>query len=392
VATCVVTDRAKKKWVKEVSKMLREGTQVFLTGCGAFERGRAMDYDAFFEVYPELEKFRENLVLLGEDPEQYDEHLNVADYELNREFYEWAPHKKTKFLGKSWAKKSYTTRKYIVIQSGCDTFCSFCLTIRKRGAHRNRNLADILAEIDDFVAGGGQEIILTGVNLAARGASHTRKPEESRFSELLEAIVEKTAVPRIRISSLGPEFLDAKFFALMKNPRFLPHFHFSIQSFSTPVLAGMNRNYDEKVLDEVLRKIRAVERPDADKISIGADIIVGFPSETEEEFQKTFAALEKYGVTKLHAFPFSAHQKGETVPAAALENQVEQGVKKARERALIAEGERVRENWLAQQRGKKFQVLLESAREGVWTGWTENYISVEVAGDFARGQVVEVEL
>lgn len=125
----------------------------------------------------------------------------------------------------------------------------------------------------------------------------------------MENIIKKTSVPRIRISSLGPEFLDEKFFELMKNLRFLPHFHFSIQSFSDKVLKLMNRNYDAALLDHVLMRIRNLERGDKEFISIGADIITGFPGETAEEFQKTVEGVRKYEITKLHAFPFSAHEK-----------------------------------------------------------------------------------
>jgi MiaB/RimO family radical SAM methylthiotransferase len=196
-----------------------------------------------------------------------------------------------------------------MIQNGCDTHCTFCLTILKRGKNRSRTLEDIIMEINEFVAGGGKEIVLTGINLAAWGSESTRKPEQSKFSDLLHAIIKYTSVPRIRISSLGPEFLDEKFFELMKNPRFLPHFHFSIQSFSDKVLKLMNRNYDAELLDVVLTRIRNLERDDKEFISIGADIITGFPGETAEEFEKTVEGVRKYGITKLHAFPFSAHEK-----------------------------------------------------------------------------------
>jgi len=103
--------------------------------------------------------------------------------------------------------------------------------------------------------------------------------------------------------------LDDKFFEVVSDTRFLPHFHISIQSFATPVLQLMNRNYDEILLDRVLRRIRQLPRADAERISIGADLIVGFPGETEADFQKTLAGIKTYGITKVHGFPFSAHVK-----------------------------------------------------------------------------------
>ena len=169
------------------------------------------------------------------------------------------------------------TKNYVIIQNGCDNHCSFCLTIFKRGVHRNRPLPEIIEEIKQIEAEGGKEIVLTGINLAAWGASNTRNAKESRFNELLEAILEQTTIPRIRISSLDPQYLDDRFFELMNNPRFCPHVHLSIQSFSDTVLKLMNRAYDSKKLDEVLKKLRNLNRSDAELVSIGADLISGFP-------------------------------------------------------------------------------------------------------------------
>jgi tRNA A37 methylthiotransferase MiaB len=133
----------------------------------------------------------------------------------------------------------------------------------KRGPSRSRPLEDIIAEIQQIEAQGSKEIVLTGVNLMARGASSTRKPEESRFPELLEAILRKTSIPRIRISSIGPEFASDRFFEVVNEKRILPHFHYSIQSFSDHVLQGMRRNYDNHILDKVLQKTRKLTRKDS---------------------------------------------------------------------------------------------------------------------------------
>lgn len=110
--------------------------------------------------------------------------------------------------------------------------------------------------------------MITGINLAARGASDTRNAGESKLPELLNAILEQTKIPRIRISSIDPQYLTDEFFEIVKNPRFVPHFHFSIQSFATPVLKLMNRGYSSEKLEEVLTKIRNLDRPDKDQISI----------------------------------------------------------------------------------------------------------------------------
>jgi threonylcarbamoyladenosine tRNA methylthiotransferase MtaB len=151
--------------------------QVAITGCGTLERGTLIAESAFFSLYPELVPYKENIELLPE---------------------------KTPPLGLSPAahQNNVYTKHFVLIQNGCDNHCSFCLTVMKRGKHRSRPLKDIIQEIQQIEIQGGKEIVLTGVNLMARGATHTRNPAESRFSELLEAILQETTIPRIRISSI----------------------------------------------------------------------------------------------------------------------------------------------------------------------------------------------
>ena len=289
-------------------------------------------------------------------------------------------------------KKRLYTKKFIVIQSGCDTFCTFCLTIYKRWSNRNRPLAEIIDEVNEFVALWWNEIVLTGVNLAAWWATHTRKIAENKFSELLEAILQKTSIERIRISSLWPEFLDDQFFELMHDSRFLPHFHFSIQHFDTGVLKLMNRNYDYERLDTVLTRIRSLNRPDRDLISIGADLIVWFPSESQEAFAHLCQCVEQYWLTKLHAFPFSPHQKWETVPAWSFADQISAAVKKERMDILLAVWDRVRETFINKNKGIKHTVLVEGTKDWTRSGWTWNYIHCQWEEQYHRGSLVEVVL
>ena len=139
-----------------------------------------------------------------------------------------------------------------MIQNGCDNHCSFCLTVMKRGKHWSRPMEEIIQEIEQVEANGGKEIVLTGVNLAARGCLDTKNPEETKFPELLETILRQTNIPRIRISSIGPEYANERFFEVIQDARIMPYFHYSIQSFSDRVLRLMRRNYDREVLGKIL--------------------------------------------------------------------------------------------------------------------------------------------
>jgi tRNA A37 methylthiotransferase MiaB len=208
--------------------------------------------------------------------------------------------------------------------------------VLKRGQHRSRSLEDIITEIQQIEAQGGKEIVLTGINLASRGANTTRNPSETQFPLLLEAILKQTTLPRIRISSIGPEYANDHFFEVAQDERILPHFHYSIQSFSDAVLQKMRRGYGAEELKTVLKKTRKLNRSQSELISLGADIIVGFPGESESDFLETLEGVKEYGITKLHAFPFSDHHKGEIVPASLYPDQVAQEVKKERENRLLA--------------------------------------------------------
>ena len=370
IATCVVTDRAKDKFLKETQIQLAEWKHIYLTWCAVFDGGKKMDDDKFYSIYPQLAEYRNNITLLSEEPDRDDtRETKTHKFKENANIY---------------------TKNFIVIQNGCDSHCSFCLTVSKRWPSQTIPADEIIDQINDFVDIWWKEIVITGVNLAAWGCSNTKKPEESQFSDLLQYILDETKIERIRISSLWPEFLDEKFFKVVKNPRFLPHFHFSIQSFSDNVLKAMNRNYDSKRLDYVLTKIRDLDRLDKDQISIWADIIVWFAGETDEDFHQTVEWIKKYRITKLHAFPFSSHDKGESIPAHLFKNQVPFHIKKQRERELISLWNEIREKFTAENKWLPQKVLVEEKKNGKWRGWTGNYIQVELDWEYKRWEIVEI--
>ena len=365
VATCVVTDNAKKKWIKEIKKLVENKEKLYITWCWAFKKWKKMKDEDFYSIYPELKIISNKIELLSEEPE----------------------------IATSWeySDEIYTTRKYVIIQNWCDSKCTFCLTIDKRWDHRSRKSDEIIKEINLFSENWWKEIVITWVNLASWWCISTKNPEESKFSSLLQDILEKTKIPRIRISSIWPEFLDEKFFEIIENERFLPHFHFSIQSFSTKVLKKMNRNYDYERLEYVLNRIKTLKRKDVKSIWIWADIIVWFPWETEEDFQETYDSIKKFRITKLHAFPFSPHLKWETVPASAFE-QVPQEIKKEREKRLIEYWKEIREKFVLENKWKKHLVLVEKENKWKVSWWTWNYINVDFVDWEKSGEIVEVVL
>ena len=243
IASCVVTDRAKAKWVKHALKKLKtlkEGEKLYLSGCGNIRDG-VVD-PKFYEIYHELKNFQDKIEVLPEDP---------SDFAMSEEEKKKMMQTKLRSL-RSKNLKQIFTRKYMVVQTGCDNFCTFCLTVQARGRHKFRPIDEILDEIHTFVRGGGKEIVLTGINLGAWGAESSNDFQDSQFIYLIKTILEETEIERVRISSLGVEFFSDELINLFKNERIIAYVHLSIQSGSTPILAKMNRHYDGKKVREVL--------------------------------------------------------------------------------------------------------------------------------------------
>lgn len=363
IATCVVTDRAKNKRVREIKHTIQEWFKVAITWCWTFSRWNLATESEFYSIYPELKKYSDKITLLPESPSK-----NWFDYKVN-------------------GKSTVYTKHFLIVQNGCDNHCSFCLTVAKRWPHISRPLDEIIQEIHEIESQWWKEIVITWINLAARWCSNSTKPEETKFPLLLREILKQTNIPRIRISSMWPEYANDEFFDVVSDERILPHFHYSVQSFSDVVLESMWRRYSSQELKTVLKKTRNLKKKNL--ISIWADIIVGFPWESESDFLDTYKWIEEYWITKLHAFPFSDHTQRERIPASLLSNQVDQKTKKEREIRLISKWDEIRENFIQSNKWTSHKVLIEERRDWKWRWWTENYIQIEIEGDYNRGEIID---
>ena len=390
IASCVVTDTAKRKWIKfikETFKDLEDNKKIFVSWCGAFKDWRAQE--DFFELYPELNEYKKKIIILWEDPDEVDikngkKILSVKQKQISKD--------KIKNISKSLM--GLYTKKFILIQWWCDSFCTFCLTVKKRWRHFSRSSEDILEDILDFEKKDGKEVVLTWINLAAWGLDTTNDIWKSKLWDLLEYLLENSKISRIRISSLWPEFVDEKCLEVFKNTRIYPHFHYSVQSWSSKVLKNMKRHYNWKYLRSVLEKTINIKRDDWVKISIWADIIVWFPWETEEDFNKSLDLVENYWLTKVHAFPFSAHELWENVPAGTFEEQVDWKIKKERMQKMTKLSDEIREKFITKNIWDTLEVLIEVNKNWKWKWWTQNYIEANennfeiFSGKIAKNEIV----
>ncbi len=391
VASCVVTDKAKRKWIKfvkqEITK-LKDSEKIYLSWCWAFEKAKASEQ--FFEIYSDLKDYKNKIEILWESPND-----NISkDPESSSG---WQNNKilidSTKLNKIKW-KLSLTTKKFLLIQWWCDSFCTFCLTVIKRWKHFYRSLEDIIDEITEYEMIWGKEVVITWVNLWAWWLNNTNDYTNPQFSKLLKHILEKTEIRRIRISSLWPEFINDELLEICQNKRIYPHFHLSIQSGSSKILKAMRRHYDWEYIKSVLEKLNNLKRDDCVNVSIWADLIVWFPWETESDFKETLNLVEKFNITKLHAFPFSNHTLWEHVPASFYPEQINDKVKKDRLDKLLKEWENIRSNFIKSQIWKTFEVLVENIKNNDFEWWTENYIEINntnfevISGKIAKNELI----
>ncbi len=366
IATCVVTDRAKNKRVREVKHAVQQWLKVTITWCWSFLRWNLISEAGFYSIYPELKEYSDRITLLPESPSK-----NWFEYRI-------------------WWKSSVYTKHFLIVQNWCDNHCSFCLTVAKRWPHISRPLDEIIQEIHEIESQWWKEIVITWINLAARGCTNSTKPEETKFPYLLREILRQTTIPRIRISSMWPEYANDEFFEVVSDERILPHFHYSIQSFSDSVLKNMWRHYSSKELKIVLKKTKNLKKKNI--ISIWADIIIGFPWESQLDFMETYNWIEEFWITKLHAFPFSDHTQRERIPASLLPDQIDQRTKKERENKLIFKWDEIREKFIIQNKWTNHKVLIEERRDWKRKWWTENYIQIETQWNYNRGEIIDFKL
>lgn len=267
------------------------------------------------------------------------------------------------------------TRAFIKVQDGCNNRCTFCITTLARGQGQSRPLGDVVAEIQALSTAGYQEVVLTGVHLGSYGHDFGNR---AGLKELIQAILAHTDIPRLRLSSLEPWEIAPGFFDLWQDPRLLPHLHLPLQSGSDGVLRRMARRTSRADF----RRLTAVARAAIPHLNLTTDLIVGFPGETEAEFDESLAFVREMGFSRLHVFPYSSRPG--TV-AARMAGHLPKEVKKERVARMIALGQELGQAFHAQFVGQVMDVLWETAvaanGDGLqWVGYTANYIRVQATG------------
>lgn len=371
INTCTVTNIADKKSRQIIRhvKTLNPEALIVVTGCYA-EVNRK-----------ELESVKEIDIIISNAEKK--DIVSITENKLHK--------REIKAIGEEkeyseFGTVTYTekTRAVIKVQDGCNNFCSYCIIPYAKGRVRSRKIENVVAEIKKIVEHGIKEVVITGIHIASYGKDFENKTE---LIDLLEEINKIEGLKRIRLGSLEPKIITEEFVTRLKKlDKICNHFHLSLQSGCDDTLKRMNRKYTV----EEFRKGVKLLRDNFEDVALTTDIIVGFPGETENEFETTYKFLEEIKFSKMHVFKYSIR---EGTVAAKMENQIDGSIKEKRSQELIKLSNKNEEEFMKKNVGKVVEVLFENRKENGYTeGHTTNYITVEAEREDLENTVRKVKI
>lgn len=360
INTCTVTNTADSKSMKVIRQAIRRNENAIIVVCGCLVQNKKEEVSKIDGVDIVIGNINKSKIVdyiekYIEEKKQEVDVRNIMDTNFEP------------MMLNNFNK----TRAFVKIQDGCNNFCSYCIIPYTRGNVRSKDKRSVLKEIQLLVDEGHKEVVLTGIHTGNYGAEFANY----KFAYLLKDIVKIDKLERLRISSIEiTEINDDVMEVIKENNILVDHMHIPLQSGSDAVLKRMNRKYDKEYFINKIKKLRKI-RPN---ISITTDVIVGFPGETEEEFEETIETIKKIKFTKLHVFPYS---KREGTKAAIMDGQVDENIKKKRVKILLQLSKELEYNYMEKFIGKKVIFIPEMAKEEYIIGHTGNFLNVKYRGN-----------
>lgn len=379
INTCTVTgksDNESRYYARKARKMNPEA-KIILCGC-------------YTQVSPEEAAQLEEVDLVLGNTEKLEIAELITDnnvFEQENKIYVSDIMQKDKFQDKIVFSASGRTRANIKVQDGCNHRCSYCIIPYARGKSRSNELKNIINQVKEITKQDFKELVISGIHLGQWGLDLNPK---NSLSQLIKEIEKINNLKRFRLSSIDPmEFNDELIKTISTSEKFCRHLHISFQSGNNEILKNMRRRYTVEYYSKLIKRL-AKNIPD---IAIGSDIIVGFPGETDEQFQDTYDNLKKLPISYIHVFSYS---KRKGTPASLMENQIPEEIKKERNKKLTALAKRKNLEFRKSFLEKELEVLIELTRDkktGLLKGVTDNFIPVLVEGtnDF-KNKIVKVKI
>ena len=361
INTCSVTENADNKFKVFVKKALKINPNAFVAAIGCYAQlkpKKLLSVKGVDLVLGASEKFNivEYLQNVDQDFSKLDHSCNINDVDSFTETY----------------STSSRTRAFLKVQDGCDYKCSFCTIPLARGKSRSNTIENVVKNVNEIISNGVREIVLTGINLGDFGKSQSGNIKANEdFLDLIKVLDEIDGVERYRLSSIEPNLLTDEIISFISNSRrFVPHFHIPLQSGSDEILKKMRRRYKTGLYKSRVDLIKKL-MPSA---SIGVDVIVGFPGETDEMFLETYDFIKKLDISYLHVFSYSER---ENTNAIELKGVIPKKIRNKRSKILRLLSASKKLSFYKQHIGGDYNVLFESEnKNGFIEGYTENYIRV----------------
>ena len=370
INTCTVTNTSDNKSLKVIRRVLRNHPNSITIACGCMTQVNSLY----------LKEMNVKVIIGNKGKSKIVYYINEY-LKTKKQIIDITDFKDDKF--EDMCLNNFNkTRAFVKIEDGCENFCSYCIIPYARGPVRSKDPELVIKEVSNLIESGHKEIVLTGIHTGHYGSDINYS-----FAKLLKRLVSINGLERLRISSIEiTEITDEVLDVLKNNSNLVSHMHIPLQSGSNEILKLMNRKYDKKYFIDKIEKLRNI-RPD---ISITTDVIVGFPSETEELFNETIDTIKKIGFSKIHVFPFSLRKntKAESIP-----NHVDDVTKKKRVKELVELSKELENNYMDKFINKKVLVLPEIYKDGYLIGHTDNYLNVRVKGSSELlNKIIEVKI
>lgn len=366
INTCTVTNTADSKCKKYVRRVRRENpnSTLVVIGCSVqnnFEDYKSMNIDILIG-----NRYKSKLVEL------------IKNYLNNKEQYSFIDNNRDLSFENMEINNFDHTRAFIKVQDGCDNFCSYCIIPFMRGKCRSKDFELVIDEAKKLVENNHKEIVLTGIHTGSYNS------QGKDLVDLINKLTEIEGLERIRLSSVEITELNDKFMEMLKNnSKFCDHLHIPLQAGSNEILKAMNRKYDLNYFFNKIEEIRSI-RPN---ISITTDIIVGFPTETEELFNTTYETAKKVGFSKIHVFPYS--KRNGTV--ASRMKEVNSQEKTNRVHKLLELSDMLEREYNNRFNNQKVSVLIEEIKDGKSIGHTSNYLRVEIPQILEKNKIYDID-
>jgi threonylcarbamoyladenosine tRNA methylthiotransferase MtaB len=379
INTCTVTAKSdnESRYFARKAKKTNPNSKVILCGCYTqVSPEEAANLEEVDLIFGNTEKLEMVELIISEQVFEQENKVFVSDIM-----------QKDKFQDKVVFSASGRTRANIKIQDGCNHRCSYCIIPFARGKSRSNSLDNILNQVKQITANGFQELVLSGIHLGQWGLDLSPK---TQLAELLQELESLDGLKRYRLSSIDPmEFTDELIKTISNSQKFCRHLHISLQSGNNEILKAMRRRYSVAYYSDLIKKLVG----NIPELAIGSDIIVGFPGETEEQFENTYQNLNNLPISYIHVFSYS---KRKGTPASLMENQVDEAIKKERNKKLTELAKQKSLDYRSSFVGKELEAMIELSRDkktGLLKGVTDNFISILVEGsDDFMNKIAKVKI